>query len=494
MSKKKELEKLLSVEEKTNLLPHLYGQRLYKWQKEFAESTNRKVFICSANQIGKSSVQIKKMIQWATSPHLWPKLWPEWANTPRIFWYLYPSSGVATVEFEKKWIPEFLPRGTMKDDPIYGWKDEYRSNFIQAINFNTGVSFYFKTYSQNVQDLQTGTVHYIGFDEEMPEEIYSELQLRLAHTEGYLSGVFTPTLGQEFWREAIEVRGYKERFPDALKMQVSMYDCLLYEDGTASFWTEERIQRIKNACKSEAEIQRRVYGRFVLDSGLKYPSFNRDANIIRPIAIPSDYYVYIGVDYGSGGDNHPSAVTFIAVAPNYSKGYIFKGRRFDNQVTTASDIVTIVQQMRAEVPNPVSAIFYDHACTDMREIASRMGESWIPAEKSHVIGEGYLNVLFKNKMLSIFDIPELEPLATEFCMLKQSTAKNMAKDDYIDSARYCVSKIQFDWGVILGEKIIPTYVKSETELRREMFNNAPQEISYDVGEEIEMWNELLENY
>lgn len=489
MSASKELESLTKAEERTSLLPHLYGQRMYPWQKTFIESTNKQIFICSANQIGKSSIQIKKMIQWATSPQYWKKLWPEWASTPRQFWYLYPSSGVATVEFEKKWIPEFLPRGKMKEDLIYGWNDEYKGGFIQACHFNTGVTVYFKTYSQNQQDLQTSTAHYIGFDEELPEDLYSEIQLRLVHSEGFLSGVFTPTLGQEFWREAIEVRGYKERFPDALKMQVSMYDCLMYSDGTKSFWTEERIQRIKNACKSEAEIQRRVYGRFVLDSGLRYPSFNRDSNIIRPITIPNDYNVFIGVDYGSGGDNHPSAVVFTAVSPDFQKGYIFKGRRFDNQITTASDVVTMVQQMRAEVTNPISAIFYDHACTDMREIASRMGESWVPAEKSHAIGEGYLNVLFKNQMLQCFDLEELAPLYVELSMLKQTTPKNQAKDDYIDAARYSNSKIPWDFSVINAAKPIVQKQKTEQELRRSMFFQE-QETGYDILREMEALQEL----
>lgn len=493
MNSNKELEKLLTLEERTSLLPHLYGQRLYTWQKDFIESTNKQIFVCSANQIGKSSIQIKKMIQWATSPHLWKMLWPPWADTPRSMWYLYPTSGVATVEFEKKWVPEFLPRGKMKDDPVYGWKEEYRGGFIQALHFNTGVSLYYKTYSQNTQDLQTNTAHYIGFDEELPEEIYSEIQLRLAHTEGYFSGVFTPTLGQEFWREAIEVKGYKERFPDALKMQISMYDCLLYADGTKSFWTEERIQRIKNACKSEQEIQRRVYGRFVLDSGLKYPSFSRDSNVIKPLDIPKDFNVFIGVDSGSGGDNHPSAVTFVAVAPDFKRGYVFKGRRFDNQITTASDLVTLVQQMKAEVTHPISAIFYDHAATDLREIAARMGESWIPAEKSHAIGEQALNVLFKNKILSIFDLEELHPLCVELSMLKMSTAKNMAKDDYVDSLRYGTSKIPWDWSVISGEIPIIKQEKSEIQLRREAFFS-PQEVNFDMGEEFEAWNELYEGY
>jgi len=489
MSSQKELEQHLAAEENASLLPHLFGQRLYPWQKKFIESTNKQVFVVAANQIGKSSIQIKKMIQWATSPQHWKNLWPEWANIPRILWYLYPSSGVATVEFEKKWVTEFLPRGKMKDDPVYGWKDEYKGGFIQAVHFNNGVSIYFKTYSQNVQDLQTGTVHYIGCDEELDESLWPELQLRLAHTDGYFSCVFTATQGQDFWREAMEVHGHGERFPDALKMQISMYDCLTYCDGTKSFWTEERIQRIKNSCKSEAEILRRVYGKFVLDSGLKYQSFSRTQNIISPVTIPSDYNVFVGIDVGSGIDNHPSAIVFVAAAPDFKSGFLFKGQRFDNMETTASDVVTLFQQMRSEINLPISAVFYDHSSKDLATISARMNESFMPAEKSHPIGEQYLNVLFKNKMLKCFDTPELAPLYTELSMLKQATPKNQAKDDFCDALRYSITKIPWDFSVINGIPILPERERTETEMRRDMFFQE-QEVGYDVIREMESIQEL----
>lgn len=485
------LTKLQLLEERKKLrdeLPHLYGFKLYSWMRDFLESRNSVNVLCSANQIGKTSIQIRKAILWATDKSLWPHLWK---TRPYQFWYLYPSASVATVEFEKKWITEFLPRGTKKDDLIYGWRDEYKGNFIQAIHFKSDVSIYFKTYSQDPQDLQSGSCSSIFTDEELPENLYSELQFRLAATEGYFHAVFTPTLGQEFWREAIEVRGYKERFPNGFKRQVSMYDCLKYEDGSPSFWTEERIERIKNACKSEAEIQRRIYGKFVLDSGLKYPSFSRTKNIIRPFPVPRDYRIFIGVDSGSGGDNHPAAVTFVAVAPDYKKGFVFLGRRFDNQVTTNADIVQSVQQMRGSLE--VDAIFYDHAATDMRQIAARMGESWVPAEKSHAIGEQVLNVLFKNEMLKIFDTEELDPLAMEFGSLKQSTPKNMAKDDYADSCRYAVSKIPWDWSAIQGEKLVPLVEKSEQDIRREYWKEK-EDNTQSIEDEIESWNELHEFY
>lgn len=496
MDQTKKLRKLELLERKKRMqvgLPHLYGNKLYRWQREFYDSTNKEIFVCSANQIGKSSIQIKKIIRLATDPSLWKKFWPH--RTPNQFWYLYPSSYVATVEFEKKWMSEFLPRYEYKDDPVFGWKEEYNGKWIQAIHFNSGISLYFKTYTQNPQDLQTGTVDYMGFDEELLEILVPELQARLFASNGYLSGVFTPTLGQEFWRETIEVRGYRERFPNALKLQVSMYDCLLYEDGTPSFWSKERIDKIKSGCKSEAEVQRRIYGKFVLDEGLKYPGFTQD-NVIEPKKIPEDWVIYIGVDAGSGGKkNHPAAVTFTAMRPDMKLGYVFHGKRFDDEVTTASDVIHWVREEKRSLKNAVNGIFFDYSSFDMGELSARMGEGWQRAEKSHLIGEQILNVGFKNEMLFIFNTEALQPLILEFKSLKIETPKNMAHDDAIDSCRYSVSRIPWCWeDVGLKPKGPPAeYVYSEKEERRK-FIMEEYKPSDEVEEEIEAYNELIDIY
>lgn len=487
------LRKLKLLEEKKRLitgLPHLYGMKFYPWMREYFDSQNKINLICSANQIGKSSINIRKCIDWATNKEKWKILWPHLEN-PRQFWYLYPSSYVATIEVEKKWIPEFLPRAEFKDDPVYGWRIDYRSKYVQAVHFNSGVSIYLKTYSQDPQDLQSGSVAATFTDEELPQELWSELQARLFATNGHFHAVFTPTLGQEFWREALEVRGYKERFPEALKIQVSMYDCLLYEDGSKSFWSAERIEQIKRGCKSEAEIQRRVYGRFVLDSGLKYPGFTPDKNLVEPVPIPPDWLVYCGVDSGSGGKfNHPASVSFVAVSPDFRKGYVFKGRRFDGITTTAADLVQFVMEMSQDVKNTIVGVYYDFAAADLKEIAMRMGANWIPAEKSHLIGEQVLNVGFKSQMLNIFNIEELAPLAGELKSLKISTNKNNAADDFIDSMRYACTRIPWDWSAINEIKPIAARQKSEVEIRREYFMS-PQKDEETIERDFEEYNDLI---
>lgn len=317
--------------------------------------------------------------------------------------------------------------------------------------------------------------------------------MRLAATDGYFSAVFTPTLGQEFWRESLEVKGYKERFPKAFKKQVSMYDCLYYEDGTPSFWTKERIGQIEASCKSQAEIQRRVYGRFVMDSGLRYPGFQPSINLIEPVEIPNDFAVYIGVDSGSGGrHNHPAAITAVAISPNFQKGLVFKGRRFDGVTTTASDLVEFVRAMKAEIKNPIYGIFYDHAAHDLGEISARMGDPWIHAEKSHLIGEQILNVGFKNKMLQIFNTEELAPLVSELKSVRIDTPKTLAKDDFIDSLRYAVTKAPWDWSAI-GPQAETMTARQLTvnEERKKFFQNDFERDDGSIGYEISEWNALM---
>ena len=106
---------------------------------------NETSLLCAANQISKSSTNIRKCIHWSTEKNLWPELW---RTVPRNFWYMYPSKQLATQEFETKWVPEFMPRGEMEKHPKYGWKAKYKNGELDKIQWNNGLPVYFKTYSQ----------------------------------------------------------------------------------------------------------------------------------------------------------------------------------------------------------------------------------------------------------------------------------------------------------------------------------------------------------
>lgn len=440
------------------------------------------------------------MINWATEPKLWPHLWK---TRPQMFWYLYPSLKIFSAEVQKKWIPEFLPRGPFQQHPQFGWHLQKDGNDVVAIHFNSGVSIYGKSYMTNEELLQTGSVHYLALDEEPPEHLMPELVMRVAATQGYISAVFTPTLSQKYWHDVMEERGTsREKFKDAHKLTVSLYDSMVYEDGTPSDWTNERINQLKNSLPSDDEIQRRIYGRFVMSKvGLKYPSFSRERNVKRAGPVPSDWLWYVGMDSGSGGkgSGHPAAIAWIAVSPDYKQGRIvevWKGTpdqvTSHDSFTTTGDILDRYLLMKGN--REVISARYDFADADLGIIASRNGIYVEKANKNHELGEGLLNTLFKNEMLDIDDRPENECLIQELLTLRRDTDKRKAKDDTIDATRYGATAPPWDMSVITDKHIIKiekadtrSHVQKIDDERR----NAPEEKDeLTIDQEMEALNEL----
>lgn len=522
---KRKLELLQSQKRLRTNLPHLYGWKNYPWMREFIECTNKTAFLTAANQIGKSSSQIRKLIQWATDKTLWPMLWP--GRTPRVFWYLYPSREVATAEFDTKWIPDFMPKNEMKAHPIYGWVEQRNSKKqIEWVKFNTGVFLYFKTYSQDSDVLQTASVDYVACDEELPAELWDEVNFRRNATDGYFSMVFTSTRGEDLWRQTMEPseeekKNGRVKFPHAWKKQISLFDCRFYEDGTRSHWSDDKIKRTIAMCASESDVQRRVYGRFVVSGGRKYSSFDRSRNVIAPGAIPHDWIKVVGVDIGSGTTtsrvtekkrNHPSTISFIAVKPDYTYGVVYKHWRSDidengtemaeehSSRITAGD--TANQYIKMAGRQTIQRKFYDFHAVDFKTITDRMYLGFEPAEKGQSIGETLLNTLFKNKMLMIFDLPECEPIINEFSSLLRETDKRNAKDDSADSVRYGATKLIWNFDAVKlelqplpelsDEKLTPYEIADldRDKHRATMFKKPEDDFQNSITDALDSWSEF----
>jgi len=497
-------------------LPHLYKFKWYAWAKAFYESRHKINLLCAANQISKSTTLQRKDVEWITNKNLWPELWDiPLVGEPRQFWYLYPSAPVATAEVHQKWIPDVMPkRGKVSlqrykekcEDTTYGWEIGYVRKFVHCIEWASGITQYFKFYSQDVHSLQSGTVHKVSCDEELPEELFDELMLRISATDGYFDKVFTATRNQLFWHLAMEARGTeREKLKEAFKQTVSKYDCQVYADGSpGKFFDLGRIKRDEARCKSQAEIDRRINGRFVADEGRKYASFEPTRHMVTPFEVPKDWLLFGGVDPGSGGKNHPAGMGILAVKPDYTAGYVIDGWRGDGVETTAGDCLNKFIELRGKRKLVWST--YDHAVRDFYTIAIRSGETFIKAEKSHDIGEGIVNTLFKNDMLFIFDLPQLQSLASEFMTLMAKTNKRAAQDDFIDGAvRYPCALIPWDFSHIQTKEINANkiakppmteqdYVEQELNERRDAFTGDDRKKGdgswKELDAEIEYWNEM----
>jgi len=488
---------------------------MYPWQKEYMDDYEHKeYFLVAANQIGKSSIQIRKRIHIATSPELWPMLWPEMFNvnpkTKPMSWYLYPNQTTTLDEYYEKWVKTLLPKDEYKEHPLYGWKSEIRNKILKSITFNTGYTIYFKTYNQSVQDLQAGTAFAIDTDEELPVSLYPELVARLFATNGHFSMAFTATLGQDEWRRVMDVGGRFETHKTAWKRTISMYDCLQYHDGTKTEWSKARIKQKEAICISNGEIRRRIYGEFVKTEGLKYAGFDRRRNLVKYPrghtgqefrGVPKGWNVYTGVDIGSGGHaGHPAAYCFISVNPEYTKLRVFKCKRLDGMETTAGDILNLYLKDRGTI-RPVMQC-YDHASREFGIMAERANESFTKAEKSHEIGEEAINTAFKSGMLKVYDDDnDARKLASELEGLSKDTAKRNSKDDLIDALRYAITKIPIDWSKIIANKNIEVTGDRESD-RDRMFKEARPngvwtEKDYegqfeeeDFSDEFDSWNDM----
>lgn len=494
------LEKEIQLKEE---LPHLFSRKWYAWALSFFECRNSHAFISAANQISKSSTLIRLCIEWATNKALWKELWP--GETPNQFWYFYPDYDTATAEYKTKW-QEFLPRGSMRNSFQYGWKPKLARDQIDYIQFQSGVIVYFRAYSQKLANIQAGTVYAVFLDEEPPEEVMPELELRISAVNGYMRGGFTPTLGQDYWRRVMEPSSPDEElYKEAFKQSVSMYDCLKYADGSPSPWTYEKIKRIEARCATKAEILRRVYGRFVNSVGLKFESFDRERDTLEPHHLPPTWNIYGGVDYGTGGvRGHPAALLFIGVSPDFKRGRVFKAWRGDFIPTTSADILKKYRELRGGMK--LTQQVYDHAAKEFFLVASQLGEAFSPADKDQEQGTALVNTLFKNEMLKIYrGDPELDKLSVELSTLLSSTPKTRAKDDLCDALRYTVMSIPWDLTAIdeyaalqaLSEKDLtapPIEVPRETEAERidreRRFGWKQNVDSFD--EEVSAWNELYD--
>ena len=468
-------------------LPHLYGQKMYRWQREFFEARNKYCTLVASNQSGKSTIQIRKCIHWATNKDLWPELWK---TTPVQFWYLYPDGATASSEFHNKWVREFLPREEYKDDPVYGWQIKNRNGEIDYVRFNSGVTVYFKSYTQDVHNLQAGTVHAIFSDEELLWDLISELQMRISATDGYMSFVFTATRGQEEWRRIVEERGKLEMWKaselDILKLQVSAYDCLYYEDGSpSSVWTVEKIENTKKFLATEAQIQRRIYGKFVKDDGLKYSSFNRSRHVIPYEQIDlTKGHIYAGLDYGSG-TNHQSAVCFVWVNESHTYGCVFDIWVGDKGVsTTAGHVVEKYKEMSKGLK--VTQAFYDWSSADMRVIAESDGIFLEKADKSHATGERILNTLFQNDQFKIMEIGSFDMLAKQLETITTDEKKHHAWDDAADALRYAVTRIPWIYENLRDK---PVQVPVANNPRKRVQAIAPiKEPEHNIEDELDEWS------
>ncbi len=423
------------------LLPHLYGHPWYDWSYEFFHDMSRNAFLTAPNQVGKSSALIKKVIHFATEPKIWKKVWNK---KPTQFWYLYPSLTQATTEFHEKWVKENLPSGKMKTSEKYGWSEVYGAQKnISAIHFKNGVSIYFKSYMQSVSSLQTSTVYFIACDEELPVKYWTELTMRRDAVDGLFNLVFTATLSQRFWFEVMELRGKEnERFPDAYKRSVSLYECQEYKSGKKAPWTLEKIKRRESECESKEEILVRVNGRFRPYKTGIYSNFDDKKNVIeKKFIVPKGWHKVIGAY--NPKDSSGCAVCALAVSKDRQKCVIYYANKI-NKTT-----VETIAQYRAELGS-VPAKFVNAEASDFHAIAQSGGEYFLETKMPRDGAKELVNTLFYTKILEVSKFDNCNDLTLQLQTIQEENLSDFKDFELIGALVCALSNMNFDFEEIIN--------------------------------------------
>jgi hypothetical protein len=246
-----------------------------------------------------------------------------------------------------------------------------------------------------------------------------------------------------------------------------------------------------------------VYGRFVISGGLKFESFDRNKNTVEAHPLPRSWHVYVGIDYGSGGERgHPAAIVFVGVSPDFKQGRVFKAWRGDGQVTSSPTILDKLEEMRGNL-TPVLQV-YDYSAKDLFTIASSRNIALTPADKKQDAGTDMLNSLFKNEMIKIQrGDPECEKLCIELTSLLKNTSKTSAHDNLCDALRYVCKSIPWDWTAIddylarqekdvISEQVITEETPEERRMRERRGDFGKDSLD-PIEQEILGWNDLYES-
>jgi hypothetical protein len=266
-------------------------------------------------------------------------------------------------------------------------------------------------------------------------------------------------------------------------------------------WTKERIEAAKRSCMNENEVQRRIMGKFVVDSGLLFPQFDEEKHVKPYHPLPAGWEIYAGLDYGTGGNAHPAAIVVCGINPQHTQVRVMRAWRGDKQNTTAQDIVNEYLEITKGLN--VSVAYYDYGPggRDIGTIATRLGLPFEPADKGNETGRAIIQSLLKNNAIAIYDSDDIGiqqvlqtgKLVDEFITgVEKSDKRAQRNDDLLDALRYCLSKIGFDWDAMtfgVKEEVKPKAMTID-EMRKQGYKEEESELN--VEEEFEFWQEQFE--
>jgi phage terminase large subunit-like protein len=312
-SKKAELLALLEQREKLKRENKIRYYIPYEKQEEFHSTIKRERLFMAGNQLGKTLAGAAEMTYHLTGEY------PDWwqgrrFKRPIMAW----ASGVTgesvrdttqrlLVGRPDEYGTGYIPKRTIVGTPkkAMGVPDLLDSVAIRHIS--GGISrLYFKSYEKGQKKWQGETLDVVWFDEEPPEDIYTEGLARTNATGGFAYMTFTPLQGMS----VVVKKFITEPTDERAVIRMTIYD--------VDHYTEQERQTIIDSYP-EHEREARANGVPTLGSGAIFP-ISESAITVEAFAIPKHWKRVAGLDFGW---DHPSAGSWLAYDADTDTVYLY---------------------------------------------------------------------------------------------------------------------------------------------------------------------------
>src|SRR3990167_1278336 len=318
---KAELLGLLSEKRRRTKRNQLSRYRPYPKQLEFHTrgATYRERLLMAANKVGKTLAGACEMAMHLTGQY------PDWWEGRRFTHPIAALAGSETSEVTRRgvqrllvgppeseadWGTGFIPGDAIIDAQRRRGVPDALDSVVVKHTSGGNSTLGFKAYEQGRKNGQADDAHVVWFDEEPPQDVYSEGLTRINATGGLVYLTFTPLLGVS---EVVH-RFMTEKSPDRIITQMTIAD--------AAHIPEARRKQIEDSYP-EHEREARVKGIPSLGSGRVFP-VTEASIVIDPVPIPKHWAQIVGVDFGW---DHPFAAVSCAWDRDADVWYVTKTYR-----------------------------------------------------------------------------------------------------------------------------------------------------------------------
>lgn len=286
-------------------------------QREFhaAGKLHTERLLKAGNQLGKTYAGAAEVAMHLTGQY--PDWWTgrRWAHATR--WLAGSESAeltrkgvqrllVGPPEDESQWGTGAIPHDCLKAfSRRQGVADALSSVVVKHVSGDNSV-IQFQSYDQGRSKWQADTIDGVWFDEEPPEDVYTEGLARITSTSGMVFLTFTPLLGMS----KVVLRFLKEKVPGSHVTTMTI-------DDAVHLSAAQKAAIIERYPAHEREA--RLRGIPFMGSGMV---FQVAESMVRcdPFPIPAHWARIVGLDFGW---DHPAAVVWLAIDRDTDTVYVY---------------------------------------------------------------------------------------------------------------------------------------------------------------------------